>query len=221
MFGLDSTRPLWIVRKNGNIAVWPRGGLFSGPLVVAGAMYDVKGHGIEANHPTARTESAAGPSSPFGSYAFPTYSTSRFAQAPHPPAKKKKGFGKTIIVVSLKRKSGSVASKGNTHPKLEYEIVTQVTVLLDSSTSNVRKVTELVVRQFDQSVILLDSKCYPILENESTSSECFWKTSRKILVANRDNYDKLTGQSTTRVGKASFDLTGEDMLPSAGKRPRY
>ena len=114
MFGLDPTRPLWIVRKNGNIAVWPRGGLFSGPLVVAGAMYDMKGHGIEANHPTARTENAAGPSSPFGLYAFPTYSTSPFAQAPHPPAKKKKGFGKTIIVVSLKRKSGSVALKGNT-----------------------------------------------------------------------------------------------------------
>ena len=61
MFELDSTRPLWIVRKSGNIAVWPRGGLFSGPLVVVGAVYEVKGHGLDANHPTAVAESAAGP----------------------------------------------------------------------------------------------------------------------------------------------------------------
>ena len=86
---------------------------------------------------------------------FPTYNTSPFAPAPHPPAKKKKGFGKTVIVVSLKRKSGSGASKGNT--KLENEILTQVTVLLGSSTSNVRKVTELVGRQLNQSVIRIAS----------------------------------------------------------------
>ena len=40
MFELHSTQPAWIVCKNGNIAVWPRSGLFSGPLVVAGAMYE-------------------------------------------------------------------------------------------------------------------------------------------------------------------------------------
>ena len=52
--------------------------------------------------------------------------------------------------------------------------------------------------------------------------------SRKILAANREVYDKLTGQSTLSVGKASFDLTGEDsdssisdVVPLAGKRPRY
>ena len=228
MFDMDPARPLWIVRKSGNIVVWPRGGLFSGPLVVVGAVYEVKGHGgVDTTHPPAATESAAGPSSSFGAYAFPTYSSSSplGPGAPHLPAKKKKGFGKTVVVVSLRKKAGTT-SKGDT--KLEYEIVTQITVLMDSSTCNVRRVTELVERQLDQGVILLDSKCYPILENESTSVEAFWKSSRKILAANREAYNKLTGQSTKNVGKASFDLTTQedsdsssaDSLPSS-KRPCY
>ena len=39
-------------------------------------------------------------------------------------------------------------------------------------------------------VVLLDSKCYPLTENESTSSESFWKSSRKILAANKSLYNK-------------------------------
>ena len=71
---------------------------------------------------------------------------------------------------------------------MEYVIVTQVTVSLNPSSSNVWKVTELVNKQVDLDVILLDSKCYPLLENESTSGETFWRSTRKVQAASRSIY---------------------------------
>ena len=49
----------------------------------------------------------------------------------------------------------STAAKGNT--KVEYEIVTQISVFLDVSSSTVRQMTELVERQIGLDVVLLDS----------------------------------------------------------------
>ena len=56
---------------------------------------------------------------------------------------------------------------------MEYEIVTQISVFLDVSSSTVRKVTELVKRQIGLDVVLVDSKCYPLLDNDSTRGEAF------------------------------------------------
>ena len=36
------------------MAVWPRGGKFSGALVVVGAVYEVKGQPLDANSPSTR-----------------------------------------------------------------------------------------------------------------------------------------------------------------------
>ena len=58
-------------------------------------------------------------------------------------------------------------------------------------------------------VVLLDSKCYPLLDNESTNGEAFWKSTQKVLAANRDLYNKLTSQRTD-LEVASIDLTCED-----------
>ena len=65
-----------------------------------------------------------------------------------------------MVVVSLKKRDGKGSStKGNS--KVEYKIVTQVTVSLDSSSPcTVCKVTDLVSKQVGVDVILLDSKCY-------------------------------------------------------------
>ena len=128
------------------------------------------------------------------------------------------------MVVSLKKREGKGSStKGNS--KVEYEIITQVTVSLDSSSPcTVRKVTDLVSKQVGVDVILLDSKCYPLLENDSTSVESFWRGTRKVLAANRAIHDKLTGRCT-RLQNASVDLTGEDSdsssvgMSPAQKRP--
>ena len=128
-----------------------------------------------------------------------------------------------MVVVSLKKRDGNGSStKGN---KVEYDIVTQVTVTLDlSSPYTVRRVTDLVSKQVGVDVFFLDSKCYPLLENDSTSVESFWRGTRKVLAANRAIYGKLTGQCTD-LQKASVDLTGEDSdassvgIPPTLKRP--
>ena len=114
-----------------------------------------------------------------------------------------------MVVVSLKKRDGNGSStKGNS--KVEYDIVTQVTVTLDlSSPCTVRRVTDLVSKQVGVDVVFLDSKCYPLLENDSTSVENFWRGTRKVLAANQAVYGKLTGQCTD-LQKASVDLTGED-----------
>ena len=126
MFDLDPSRPVWIVRKNGNYAVWPREGQFSGPLVTVGGVYEVKGQTLDEDHQPEAKVTAVASSSPFGAYAFPTYSrphpSSLLSPAVHPPVKRKKGWSKTIIVVSLRRKSGKGTSRRNA--KVEYEIVT-------------------------------------------------------------------------------------------------
>ena len=86
--------------------------------------------------------------------------------------------------------------------------------------------SQLVAKQVDFDVVLLDSKGYPLLDNESTSGESFWKSTRKILAANRQLYRKLTGQNTD-IERASIDLTKDDssddsdiLLPPPVKRPK-
>lgn len=204
MFNLDSGRPLWIVRKNGNMAVWPRGGKFTGPLVLPGAAYEVRGH-----MPTDNSNAGKGvSSSPFGVYTSPSFSGSTAAAGPS----KKKTWTKVIMIITIKKRGGEKRPwKGNV--KVEYEVVTQTHVTLDSSSCTVRRVTELLRKQLNMEVVLLDSKCYPLMMNDSTSGEGFWKSSRKVLAANKALYLKLTGRST-ELGRASIDLTKEETSDS-------
>ena len=225
MFNLDPGRPLWIVRKAGNIAVWPRGGKFTGPLVTPGSAYEVRGHVPPASPlPTSLpgSDTRRDLLSPFGIYTSPTCSIAG------PSHVKKKTWNKSIMIISVRRREGKKdAWKGNT--KVDYEVVTQTHVTLDASSCTVRRVAELLKRQLDMEVVLLDSKCYPLTENESTSSESFWKSSRKILAANKSLYNKVSGQSTN-VMRASIDLTrgdaseesdssGSSQLEPSTKRP--
>ena len=219
MFDLDPKCAIWIIRKSGNIVLWPRGGMFSGPLLAVGGVYEFKGQPL---HPRPASDSP----SPFGAYTVSPYSgASRQNALVHPPMKKKKTWSKSVEVVSLKKREGVGASKmGNS--KVEYETVTQVTVSFSSQSScSVRKVTEMVSTQVGVKVILLDSKCYPLLENESTREESFWRSTRKVLAANRGIYDKLMG-TCTNLQNASVDLTAEDSDSSGGgkapsqKKPR-
>ena len=227
MFNLDPGRPLWIVRKAGNIAVWPRGGKFTGPLVTPGSAYEVRGHVPPASPVPMSlpgTDARRDVSSPFGVYTSPTA-----GPLAGPSHMKKKAWSKSIMIISVRRREGKKDGwKGNA--KVDYEVVTQTHVTLDASSCTVRRVTELLRRQLDMEVVLLDSKCYPLVQNESTSNESFWKSSRKILAANKSLYDKVSGQSTN-VGRASIDLTkgdtseesdssGSFQLEPATKRPR-
>ena len=79
------------------------------------------------------------------------------------------------------------------------------------SSSTVQHVTELMKRQIDLDVVLVDSKCYPFLDNDSTHGKAIWKTTRKVLAANRNLYNKLTSQHTD-LEVASIDFTCEDTV---------
>ena len=51
LFGLDSMRLIWLVKKQGNLAVFPRSGSgrFEGHLIQPGDVYEVKGHCASSN----------------------------------------------------------------------------------------------------------------------------------------------------------------------------
>ena len=70
---------------------------------------------------------------------------------------------------------------------------------------------ELVYQQVGFEVVVLDSKCFPIIECESTTSMEFWKSNRRVLVASKALYQKLGGSSTSLSStNDEIDLTHSD-----------
>ena len=120
-------------------------------------------------------------------YNGPTYSQSILTHIP--ASRSKKTWCKTIVLVSLTRKEGVRASKGDA--QVDYEVVD-----LSPSACTVSAVTDLVRKQVEFDVLLLDSKCYQLHGNENTSGEGFWKSTWKVLATSRELYKKLTGQTT-------------------------
>ena len=64
-------------------------------------------------------------------------------------------------------------------------MVTNLIVSIDSTQCNVTAVADLVRKQVGFEVVLLDSKLFPIFENEASSSFDFWKSTRKIIAASK------------------------------------
>ncbi len=85
------------------------------------------------------------------------------------------------------------------------KVVTQTQVALDSNSCNVCRVSDILRKQLNFDVVLLEIKCYPLMENDSTRSGSFWKSSRKVLAVKKSLYCKVSGE-TTNVGRASIDL---------------
>ena len=63
-------------------------------------------------------------------------------------------------------------------------------------------------QQLGFQVVLLDSKCFPLLGNEGTSGD-FWKGSRKILAASKSHHEKCTGQSVDMSIEQAIDLLNQ------------
>ena len=57
-------------------------------------------------------------------------------------------------------------------------------------------------------MILLDSKCYPLLENDDTSDPEYWKSTRKIIAAAKEVYIKLGGVPTDADLSRQMHKTG-------------
>ena len=75
-------------------------------------------------------------------------------------------------------------------------------------------VADQVSQQVGFSVTLLDSKCFPIMENDATSETEFWRLNRNILAASSSLYTKLVGSyANPNCARGEIDLTcSEDEL---------
>ena len=97
---------------------------------------------------------------------------------------------------------------------------------------NAPTVTEKVKNQVGFEAILLDSKLYPLIVNDSTSGLDYWKSSRKIIATSRTVYEKIVGKSPAEelsqvdeevvivkplVKKVRIALDDGDMLESIEK----
>ena len=213
---------VYLVKEFDNIAVFPHesSGRFNRSLIDPSAVYEVSGEEFKANEITsAAAQQSAG--SPFGAYTGPTAHL-----PPRQPLHRRKGssFRKTmaLVTLSIPNSNKPTTSKHSSH--LEYQVITQVVVTLEVGQCKCSIVADLVRQQVGFPVTLLDSKCFPIMENETTNAMDFWKSNRKILAASSSLYSKLTGSSTNPDrAKGEIDLTHSDdeLLESpARKCPR-
>lgn len=187
-------------------------GRFDTQQLLATSVYCVNGEDLSPSsdkHPPTTSIT-----SPFGAYCGPT-STIAPSISPKVPAKlaahRKNQFRKTIALVSLSTTSDRPSSSKSTS-SLDYSVVTQLVITLSTNNCSVAVVSDLTQQQVGFDVILLDSKCFPIMDTDTTSSVDFWKSNRRILAASKELYHKLTGSSTDpkhakKELRKSIDLT--------------
>ena len=201
---------IYLLKEFEDHAIFPGpSGRFNPSHIVAACGYQVMGDD------TALSGRGKDTSQPFGSYTGGDLSAfgrqSSPYPHPHPPSftaslrgQQQKVNRKTIILVTL---SSPDSDKPSSSKSLTYSVVTQTQVQVDSFSCNPTAVTKLVSANVGFQVILLDSKCYPLLDNNVTSALDFWRSTRKILAASKSSYEKLTGK--TFSSSTSIDLTEE------------
>ena len=204
---------IYLVREFEKVAVFPHeaSGRFNRSLIDITAVYAV--HGEDAVMGSATPQRAATtPTTPFGAYTGPSVSV--------PPgrtpviSRKANSFRKTVALVSLT----SDHSKPSTSKAsgIQYKIITKLIVTLEAGHCSLATVAESINQQVGFPVVLLDSKCYRIIESSTTNSTEFWKSNRKILAASLSLYDKLKGTCSTL--QEAVNLTVDDDAPRS-KRP--
>ena len=201
-----------------DVAVFPSetSGRFNHSAIDTSGIYIVNGEAVNVDTTPATSTSGVLSPSQFGAYTGPT------SHIPPPRSslslrKKPTTFRKTIAVVSLSNSNKPSTSKASTQ-LLDYKIVTQVVVTLEAGHCSPLNVAELVRQQVGFEVILLDSKCFPVLESDTTMGIDFWKSNRKILAASQSLYKKLTGSSTSvKRANDQIDLTLSDCENSGPK----
>ena len=207
---------IYLVKEFENVAVFPHetSGRFNRSLIHPSSVYVVNGEDVVETSNTS-TSGLSLPSStsitPFGAYSGPTSHL--------PPRssltqwRKSTTFRKTIALVSLSAPNPNKPSTSKSS-LVEYKTVTQIVVTLEVGHCSLAAVAEAVSQQVMFEVVLLDSKCFPILTSETTNTTEFWKSNRKVLAASKTLYSKLAGSSTNpKCAKAEIDLTSDDDMP--------
>ena len=218
VFQLQSSS-IYLVNEFDNVAVFPNetSGRFNRSLIDMDAVYNV--HGDEISMHSSHS-SHAQPAGAFGAYAGPTAPAllrpSTASVSAH--KRRKSAFNKTIALVCLSSPDPNKPGTSRaTH--LDYKIVTQV-VPIEAGFCSPSSVAERVHQQVGFEIVLLDSKCFPILENDTTASVDFWKCNRKVLAASKALYTKLTGSSANPRRATSELHSDEDVDKESDSRPR-
>lgn len=211
----DLQPPIYLVKEFDNSVLFPGegSGKFNPASLISGRTYEVQGSGQDHSGSTLPIPQHS--TSPFGSYSqvssYPPPQPKINIPPPHPPLtapkfpKRAVCIKKTIPVANLSLRDSTKASTSSSKTNgMIYTIVTQVIVSINSSLGecNVTSVSEMVKAQLGGlEVILLDSKLYPIMDNEATSGVEFWKSTRKIIAASRSLYEKLVPDAELDQGE--------------------
>ena len=73
-------------------------------------------------------------------------------------------------------------SKSSLYP-LDYKVITRVVITFEAGLYSPSKVSELIQLQVGFQVILLDSKCFPLVESDTKTAIEFWKSNQRVLAA--------------------------------------
>lgn len=184
--------PVYLVHEQDRTVVFPseNSGRFNS--LIGGSTYEVQGDSGQA-----QSSGYSSSTLPYGAYpTMPSYvSVSRppgvLVRATKP---QRRVIRKTIQVASLSSHDPDKPCSSKS-ARMAHTIVTQVIITLDPSNGkcNVTTAAEKVQKQLGFSVILLDSKLFPITESETTSSSEFWKSTRKIIAVSISAYEKAGG----------------------------
>lgn len=205
----------YFIKEFDNQAIFPgNSGRFNQAQIDAVYSYEVHGdQSSDASNMVMAAKDSTLVMAPFGSYSTPMI------------------CGKSCIKADMTKYSPASCSSSSRVQKKAMVNKTFVLVTLSndkaSSKSNLSYSPSIIAKSVSESVgfdvILLDCKCYPLLDNASTSSIEFWKSTRKILAASKNVFQKLSGTTAANFKKkmmtACDDTSDEDIVRTA-KRPR-
>ena len=153
---------VYLVNEFDNVAVFPHdtSGRFNRSLIDASAVYTVNGEEVTGSTPATPSVNLS-PLIPFGAYTGPT--SQLLPPRPQLSRRRPTTFRKTVAVVSLSIPSSNKPSTSKASAHLEYKVVTQVVITVEVGRCSPANVAELIKQQVGFQVLLLDSKCFPIL----------------------------------------------------------
>ena len=155
---------IYLVEEIDNIPVWPskNSGKFRAGQLVPTYTYEVHGESVKERDLQSQQSDFQPTAIPYAAYTRPTI--------PHAPRSTKKASVTTkVLLVSLTARDTSRTSSSKVSAKVDYNIVTNVPLSLKPSQCNVKGVTQFITNQVGFQVVLLDSKCYLILDGEVSS----------------------------------------------------
>ena len=189
--------PIYLIKEFENSVLFPSesSGKFNPSSLSSGSLYEVQGTEQVQDNSSLSLFSAR-PQSTYGTYPYPPPTQPPYQPSnppPHPPLRsKRKTIKKTILIANLSPRDPNKPSSSRAN-RLVHTIVTQIIISLEAGECNVTRAAENVRKQIGFDVVLLDCKLFPLIDNDTTSGQEFWRSTRKIIAVSRVSYEKIAG----------------------------